>query len=61
MILFLIILSVNIYPLMITGWASNRKYSLIGAIRAIAQTISYEVSLALIILRFIRISFYMTV
>nr|QRH17122.1 NADH dehydrogenase subunit 1 [Harpiocephalus harpia] len=32
------------------GWASNSKYALIGALRAVAQTISYEVTLAIIIL-----------
>jgi len=53
---FLIILRINVYPLIITGWASNRKYSLIGAIRGVAQTISYEVSLALIILGVLRFS-----
>lgn len=54
-LLFLIILRINVYPLILTGWASNRKYSLIGAIRGVAQTISYEVSLALIVLRLIRL------
>jgi len=32
------------------GWCSNSKYALLGALRGIAQTISYEVSIALIIL-----------
>lgn len=60
-ILFLIILSINVYPLIITGWASNRKYSLIGAIRGVAQTISYEVSLALIILSLISFSLSLSI
>nr|YP_009112369.1 NADH dehydrogenase subunit 1 [Murina leucogaster]AIY61529.1 NADH dehydrogenase subunit 1 [Murina leucogaster] len=34
----------------VIGWASNSKYALIGALRAVAQTISYEVTLAIIIL-----------
>lgn len=33
------------------GWSSNSKYALLGCLRAVAQTISYEVRLALILLR----------
>nr|QNS22937.1 NADH dehydrogenase subunit 1 [Semibalanus balanoides] len=50
---FLCILSLGVYPLMIAGWSSNSKYALIGGLRAVAQTISYEVSLALVLLSFI--------
>jgi NADH-ubiquinone oxidoreductase chain 1 len=42
-----------VYPLLIIGWASNRKYALIGAIRGVAQTISYEIRLGLVIIVFI--------
>merc|ERR1712045_468584 len=49
--IFLIILSLNVYPLLGSGWASNRKYAFIGGLRAAAQTISYEISLAFILLR----------
>lgn len=35
------------------GWSSNSKYALLGCLRAVAQTISYEVRLALILLRFL--------
>ena len=45
-----ILLGINIYPLFISGWSSNNKHSLIGAIRAIAQTVSYEVRLATILI-----------
>lgn len=38
---------------MIAGWASNSNYALLGGLRAVAQTISYEVSLALILLSFV--------
>merc|ERR1712018_776790 len=50
-IIFLyMMISINIYPVLISGWASNSKYALIGALRAVAQTVSYEVCLALILL-----------
>ena len=44
------IMRINIYPVLISGWASNSKYALIGALRAVAQTVSYEVCLALILI-----------
>nr|ATL22003.1 NADH dehydrogenase subunit 1 [Fejervarya manoharani] len=50
-ILFILALSsLTVYTILGSGWASNSKYALIGALRAVAQTISYEVTLALIIL-----------
>jgi NADH-ubiquinone oxidoreductase chain 1 len=38
---------------MARGWSSNRNYALLGATRGVAQTISYEVRIALIFLSFI--------
>nr|YP_004842024.1 NADH dehydrogenase subunit 1 [Tridentiger bifasciatus]AEM23526.1 NADH dehydrogenase subunit 1 [Tridentiger bifasciatus] len=50
-ILFILSLSsLAVYSILASGWASNSKYALIGALRAVAQTISYEVSLGLILL-----------
>ena len=49
-ILIYTVLSFNIYPLMAAGWASNSNYATIGALRGVAQTISYEVRFALTIL-----------
>nr|YP_009110249.1 NADH dehydrogenase subunit 1 [Megaleporinus piavussu]YP_009380060.1 NADH dehydrogenase subunit 1 [Megaleporinus obtusidens]AIW82263.1 NADH dehydrogenase subunit 1 [Megaleporinus piavussu]ARS00848.1 NADH dehydrogenase subunit 1 [Megaleporinus obtusidens] len=50
-ILFIMALSsLAVYSILGSGWASNSKYALIGALRAVAQTISYEVSLGLILL-----------
>ena len=49
-----IILRINVYPVLFSGWASNRKYALLGRLRSVAQTVSYEVSLALILI------FYLT-
>nr|ASS30675.1 NADH dehydrogenase subunit 1 [Gastroptychus rogeri] len=50
---FLCILSLSVYSTISAGWSSNCKYSLLGSLRAVAQTISYEVSLALILLSMI--------
>lgn len=41
---------VGVYSIIVAGWSSNSKYSLLGRIRAGAQTISYEVSLIIILL-----------
>nr|UFR82941.1 NADH dehydrogenase subunit 1 [Dynastes hercules hercules] len=50
---FLCCSSLGVYTIMIAGWASNSNYALLGSIRSVAQTISYEVSLALIMLSFL--------
>nr|CDJ98558.1 ND1 [Nymphargus chancas] len=56
-ILFILALSsLTVYSILGSGWASNSKYALIGALRAVAQTISYEVTLALILLCSILLS-----
>nr|YP_002122324.1 NADH dehydrogenase subunit 1 [Ochrogaster lunifer]CAQ19291.1 NADH dehydrogenase subunit 1 [Ochrogaster lunifer] len=47
---FLCCLSMGVYTVMIAGWSSNSNYSLLGGLRAVAQTISYEVSLALVLM-----------
>nr|CCI88306.1 NADH dehydrogenase subunit 1 [Thaumetopoea pinivora] len=47
---FLCCTSMGVYTVMIAGWASNSIYALLGGLRAVAQTISYEVSLALILM-----------
>nr|QHZ87489.1 NADH dehydrogenase subunit 1 [Coeliccia cyanomelas] len=52
LLFFLCCTSLGVYTVMIAGWASNSIYSLLGGLRAVAQTISYEVSLALILMSF---------
>nr|QIP53756.1 NADH dehydrogenase subunit 1 [Hipparchia autonoe] len=47
---FLCCMSLGVYTVMIAGWSSNTNYSLLGGLRAVAQTISYEVSLILLML-----------
>nr|ADK97580.1 NADH dehydrogenase subunit 1 [Peripatoides sp. DVL-2010] len=56
LIFFLCCISMSVYTIMGAGWSSNSKYALLGALRAVAQTISYEVSLALILLNLIIMS-----
>nr|QTZ18993.1 NADH dehydrogenase subunit 1 [Epicypta sp. WQY004] len=53
LLFFLCCTSLGVYSVMIAGWSSNSNYALLGGLRAVAQTISYEVSLALILLSFI--------
>jgi len=52
-VIIVIILSFGVYPLLLSGWASNSKYAILGSLRGVAQTISYEISLALILLTFL--------
>ena len=47
---FLAIVSLGVYGVILAGWASNNKYTLLGGLRASAQVISYELSLGLSIL-----------
>ena len=52
-LLLLVLIRVGVYPLILRGWGSNCKYSIIGAIRGIAQTISYEIRLSLLLFSFL--------
>nr|WDE82377.1 NADH dehydrogenase subunit 1 [Empidonax alnorum] len=56
MLFLLALSSLAVYSILWSGWASNSKYALIGALRAVAQTISYEVTLAIILLCVIILS-----
>nr|WFD61115.1 NADH dehydrogenase subunit 1 [Capillaster sp. DH-Y2] len=56
LLLILGISSLSVYSLLGSGWASNSKYSLIGGIRAVAQTISYEISIGTILLSIILLT-----
>nr|YP_009032783.1 NADH dehydrogenase subunit 1 [Folsomotoma octooculata]AGL95082.1 NADH dehydrogenase subunit 1 [Folsomotoma octooculata] len=50
---FFCCMSFGVYTLIGSGWSSNSNYALLGAIRGVAQTISYEISMILIFLSFI--------
>nr|AEH21225.1 NADH dehydrogenase subunit 1 [Himacerus apterus] len=39
----------GVYGIMLSGWSSNSNYALLGSLRAVAQTISYEVSMSLLL------------
>nr|QXX99744.1 NADH dehydrogenase subunit 1 [Mecistops leptorhynchus] len=56
MLFLLAMSSLAVYSLLWSGWASNSKYALMGALRAVAQTISYEVTLAIIVLSVVLLS-----
>lgn len=53
LLFFLSCTRLGVYTVIIAGWSSNSNYSLLGGLRAVAQTISYEVRLALILLSFV--------
>lgn len=53
LLFFLVCISLGVYGVILAGWSSNSRYSLLGGLRSVAQTISYEVSLALILISYI--------
>ena len=50
------IVSIGVYGIMIGGWASNNKFSLMGAVRAASQMVSYEVAMGLSIIALIMMT-----
>nr|UNA68550.1 NADH dehydrogenase subunit 1 [Leptocorisa chinensis] len=52
LLFFLCCTGMGVYGTMLSGWSSNSKYALLGSLRAMAQTISYEVSMAMILICF---------
>jgi len=49
-IFFIFILSLGVFPTCLSGWARNREYATLGGIRSLAQTVSYEVALFLLVI-----------
>jgi len=55
---FLAVSCVGVFALLGAGWCSNRKYSFFGAVRSVAQSISYEACLTIVVLHYIIYFFY---
>nr|UJM44201.1 NADH dehydrogenase subunit 1 [Arcuatula senhousia] len=50
LIQFLVVSSTSVYGVMLAGWSSNSKYALLGSVRAVAQSVSYEVPLTFVMI-----------
>lgn len=55
------VVSLGVYGVMIGGWASNNKYSLLSAIRAASQNISYEIAMGLSIIALLLVTNSMSI
>src|SRR5690606_36887121 len=56
LLLVIAIASIEVYGVIITGWASNSKYAFLGALRASAQMVSYEIAMGFCFLVVIMVS-----
>nr|YP_007025085.1 NADH dehydrogenase subunit 1 [Gorpis humeralis]AEH21212.1 NADH dehydrogenase subunit 1 [Gorpis humeralis] len=56
MLFFMCCSGMSVYGVMLSGWSSNSNYALLGSIRSVAQTISYEVSMSLLLVNFLFLS-----
>jgi NADH-quinone oxidoreductase subunit H len=56
LLLLMAITSIEVYGIIIAGWASNSKYSFMGAMRASAQMISYEIPIGFVLVVILMVS-----
>nr|YP_010535466.1 NADH dehydrogenase subunit 1 [Ixodes scapularis]UYB78144.1 NADH dehydrogenase subunit 1 [Ixodes scapularis] len=56
LVFMLCVSSLSVYIILMGGWSSNSKYSLLGAYRGVAQVISYEVSFSLLLISIVFFS-----
>ncbi len=56
LLLIMAITSIEVYGVIIAGWASNSKYAFLGALRASAQMVSYEIAMGFCFLVVIMVS-----
>nr|AXI98700.1 NADH dehydrogenase subunit 1 [Pseudoniphargus portosancti] len=56
LLFFICVSGLSVFPILGSGWASNCKYSMLGSLRSVAQMVSYEISLAVIILSLVWLS-----
>jgi NADH-quinone oxidoreductase subunit H len=52
----LVISSLNVYGIIIAGWASNSRYAFLGSLRSVSQMISYEVSIGIIVISILLVT-----
>nr|YP_010890109.1 NADH dehydrogenase subunit 1 [Craseoa lathetica]WJJ70145.1 NADH dehydrogenase subunit 1 [Craseoa lathetica] len=55
LLFFFAISALSVFVLLLSGWSSNSKYAFLGALRAAAQMISYEISIGLIVMTIVMI------
>nr|YP_010223326.1 NADH dehydrogenase subunit 1 [Macrohectopus branickii]UCL27458.1 NADH dehydrogenase subunit 1 [Macrohectopus branickii] len=56
LLFFMCVSGMSVYPILACGWSSNCKYSMLGSLRAVAQMISYEASMAVVLLSLVWLS-----